>query len=125
MREHTRRFSEEAFQQHFRSTLPNTSARGQMNAVIHAFNHYNNPATQRLPLPAYQLSADEEPPAGPSKLPPKKPVLKKEGPGSVSNEKEEGEGEADADGEEEDAPGEESPKLSPSTGEKRKRGGAK
>jgi uncharacterized phage-associated protein len=38
--EHTRRFSEEAFQQHFRSTIPDASARGQMNTVIHAFNHY-------------------------------------------------------------------------------------
>jgi hypothetical protein len=121
VREHTRRFSEEAFQQHFRSTIPDASARSQMNAVIHAFNHYNNPATQRHPLPAYQLSADEAPPAGPSKLPPKKPVLKKEEPELVSKE----EGETDADGEGEDAPDGESTKLSPSAGEKRKRGGAK
>jgi hypothetical protein len=122
--EHTRCFSEEAFQQHFQSTIPDTSARSQMNAVIHTFNHYNNPAMQRLPLPAYQLSTDEVPPAGPSKLPPKKPVLKKEEPGPASNEKEEGEAETDADGEE-DATDEESSKLSPSTGEKRKCGGAK
>jgi hypothetical protein len=125
IREHMRCFSEEAFQQHFRSTIPDASARGQMNAVIHAFNHYNNPATQHLPLPVYQLSADEVPPAGPSKLPPKKPVLKKEEPEPVSNEKEEGEAETDADGEEEDTPEEESSKTSPSTGEKRKRGRAK
>jgi hypothetical protein len=125
VREHTRRFSEEAFQQHFRSTIPDASARGQMNAVIHAFNHYNNPATQRLPLPAYQLLDDEVPPAGPSKLPPKKPVLKKEEHGSASNVKEEGEAETDADGEEEEATDEESSKPSPSTGEKRKRGAAK
>jgi hypothetical protein len=125
VREHTRRFSEEAFQQQFRSTIPDMSARGQMNAVIHAFNHYNDPATQRLPLPAYQLSADEVPPAGPSKLPPRKPVLKNEEPEPVLKEKEEGETETDADGEEEDAPGKESSKPSPSTGEKRKHGGAK
>jgi hypothetical protein len=123
--EHTRRLSEEAFQQHFRSTIPDASAHGQMNAVIHAFNHYNNPATQRHPLPAYQLSADEVPPAGPSKLPPKKPVLKKEEPESVSKVKEEGEVETDADGEEEDATDEESSKLPPSTGEKCKRGEVK
>jgi hypothetical protein len=125
VREHTRRFSKEAFQQHFRSTIPDTSTRRQMNTVIHAFNHYNNPVTQRLPLPMHQLSADEVPPAGPSNLPPKKPVLKKEEPEPVLNEKEEGEAETDADGEEEDAPDGESSKLSPSTGEKRKHGGAK
>jgi hypothetical protein len=123
--EHTGCFSEEAFQQHFQSTIPDASARGQMNAVIHAFNHYNNPVMQCLPLPAYQLSADEMPSAGPPKLPPKKPVSKKEEPKPVSNEKEEGEAETDVDGEEEDAPEEESSKTSPSTGEKRKRGGAK
>jgi hypothetical protein len=125
VREHTRRFSEEAFQQHFRSTIPDASARGQMNAVIHAFNHYNDPATQRHPLPAYQLSADEVPPAGPSKLPPRKPATKPEKPAPVSGEKGEEETETDADGEGEDAPDEESTKLSPSAGDKRKRGGAK
>jgi hypothetical protein len=92
---------------------------------FNVFNHYNNPATQRLPLPAYQLLADEVPPAGTSKLPPKKPVLKKEEPESALNEKEDGEAETDMDGEGEDAPDEESSKLSPSMGEKRKRGGAK
>jgi hypothetical protein len=117
VREHTRCFSKEAFQQHFRSTIPDTSAHGQMNAVIHAFNHYNNPAMQCLPLPPYELSADE--------LPPKKPATKSERPEPVSNEKEEGEAETDADGEEEDGPDEESTKLSLSAGEKRKRDGAK
>jgi hypothetical protein len=96
-----------------------------MNAVIHAFNHYSNPATQRLPLPAYQLLANELPPAGPSRLPPKKPAPKKADPEPVLNEKEEGEAETDADMEGEDAPDEESTKISPSVGEKRKRNGAK
>jgi hypothetical protein len=92
-----------------------------MNAVIHAFNYYNDPETQCLPLPPYQLLSDKLPPVGPSKLPPKKPATKPENPEPVSDEKEEGEAETDADGEGEDASDEESTKLSPSAGEKHKR----
>jgi hypothetical protein len=103
-------------------TLLNTSAHGQVNAVIHAFNHYSDPATQRLPLQPYQLSTNELPPVGPPKLLLKKPATK---PEPVPSEKEEGEVGTDADGEEEDAPDKESTKLSPSMGKKRKRNGAK
>ncbi|KAJ7790429.1 hypothetical protein B0H14DRAFT_3501651 [Mycena olivaceomarginata] len=88
---------EEAFQQEFKSTLPNATARGQVNSIIHAFNHYNDPKTAHLPLKPYELSDDEKDDAGPSKSP-RKVTLK------VKESAEEGK---EDDGMDEDAEGEE------------------
>jgi hypothetical protein len=60
---------EEAFRQEFKSTLPHATARGQINTLIHAFNHYHDPKTAHLPLKPYELSDDEKDDAGPSKSP--------------------------------------------------------
>jgi hypothetical protein len=87
---------EEAFQQEFKSSLPNATARGQVNSIIHAFNHYNDPKTAHLPLKPYELSADEKIDAGPSKSPRKVTLKAKE---SAEEEKEDGEMDEDAEGE--------------------------
>ncbi|KAJ7810415.1 hypothetical protein B0H14DRAFT_3480656 [Mycena olivaceomarginata] len=89
---------EEVFQQEFKSSLPNATARGQINSIIHAFNHYNDPKTAHLPLKPYELANDKKDDAGPSKSPGKKVVLKvKE---SEADGKEDGEVDEDAEGEE-------------------------
>jgi hypothetical protein len=87
---------EEAFQQEFKSSLPNATARGQVNSIIHAFNHYNDPKTAHLPLKPYELSADEKTDAGPSKSPRKVTLKAKE---SAEEEREDDEMDEDAEGE--------------------------
>ncbi|KAJ7679993.1 hypothetical protein B0H14DRAFT_2655504 [Mycena olivaceomarginata] len=67
---------EEAFRQEFKSTLPHVTTRGQINLLIHAFNHYHKPKMAYLPLKQYKFSDDEKDDAGPSKSPAKKVVLK-------------------------------------------------
>jgi hypothetical protein len=87
---------EEAFRQEFKSTLPHATARGQINTLIHAFNHYHGPKTVHLPLKPYEFSDDEKDNAGPSQSP-RKVILKvKE---SAEEEKEDGEMDEDAEGE--------------------------
>ncbi|KAJ7782109.1 hypothetical protein B0H14DRAFT_3507379 [Mycena olivaceomarginata] len=104
---------EEAFRQEFKSMLPHATARGQINTLIHAFNHYNNPKTAHLLLKPYELSDDEKDDAGPSKSPSKKVVLKEKEPETAG--KEDGEVDEDAEGEEEAAVEREheAPKSSP------------
>jgi hypothetical protein len=58
---------EEVFQQEFKLTLPHATTRGQINSLIHAFNHYHDPKTAHLPLKPYKLSNDEKDDTGPSK----------------------------------------------------------
>jgi hypothetical protein len=87
---------EEAFQQEFKSSLPNATARGQVNSIIHTFNHYNDPKTAHLPLKPYEFSVNEKIDAGPSK-PHRKVILKA---------KESAEEEKEGDGMDEDAEGE-------------------
>ncbi|KAJ7800121.1 hypothetical protein B0H14DRAFT_3490983 [Mycena olivaceomarginata] len=103
---------EEVFRQEFKSTLPHATARGQINTLIHAFNHYNDPKTAHLPLKPYELSDDEKDDAGPSKSP-RKVVLKTNE--AASGEMEDGEMDEDAEGEEDAAAGRaaEAPKSSP------------
>jgi hypothetical protein len=87
---------EEVFWQEFKSTLPHATARGQINTLIHAFNHYNDPKTVHLPLKPYELSDDEKDDAGPSKSSRKVTLKVKE---SVEEEREDGEMDEDAEGE--------------------------
>ncbi|KAJ7697751.1 hypothetical protein B0H14DRAFT_3529196 [Mycena olivaceomarginata] len=87
---------EEAFRQEFKSTLPHATARGQINTLIHAFNHYHDPKTAHLPLTPYELSDDEKDDAGPSKSPRKVTLKVKE---SAEEGKEDGEMDEDAEGE--------------------------
>ncbi|KAJ7844748.1 hypothetical protein B0H14DRAFT_3455390 [Mycena olivaceomarginata] len=103
---------EEAFRQEFKSTLPHATACGQINTLIHAFNHYNDPKTAHLPLKPYELSDDEKDDAGPSKSPRKVVLKTKE---AASGEKEDGEMDEDAEGEEDAAAGRAAvaPKSSP------------
>jgi hypothetical protein len=87
---------EEAFRQELKSTLPHTTARGQINTLIHAFNHYHDPKTAHLPLKPYELSDDKKDDAGPSKSPRKVTLTVKE---SAEEEKEDGEMDEDVEGE--------------------------
>jgi hypothetical protein len=103
---------EEVFQQEFKLTLPHTTARGQINSLIHAFNHYHDPKTAHLPLKPYKLSDDEKDDAGPSKSP-RKVVLKvKE---AEADGKEDSEADEEAEGEEDAVAkcADEAPKSSP------------
>ncbi|KAJ7798405.1 hypothetical protein B0H14DRAFT_3492554 [Mycena olivaceomarginata] len=87
---------EEVFRQEFKSSLPHATTRGQINTLIHAFNHYHDPKTAHLPLKPYELSDDERDDAGPSKSPRKVTLKVKE---STGEEKEDGEMDEDAEGE--------------------------
>jgi hypothetical protein len=103
---------EEAFQQDFKSSLPNATTRGQVNSIIHVFNHYNDPKTAHLPLKPYELSDDEKDNAGPSKSS-RKVVLKvKE---AEADGKEDGEVDEDVEGEDDAAAehADKAPKSSP------------
>ncbi|KAJ7810975.1 hypothetical protein B0H14DRAFT_3480085 [Mycena olivaceomarginata] len=51
---------EEAFQQEFKSSLPNATARWQVNSIIHAFNHYNDPKTAQPPSQAESAEEGKE-----------------------------------------------------------------
>ncbi|KAJ7850403.1 hypothetical protein B0H14DRAFT_3451963 [Mycena olivaceomarginata] len=85
---------EEVFWQEFKSSLPHATAHGQINTLIHAFNHYNDPKTAHLPLKPYEFSDDERDDAGPSKSPRKVTLKVKES----AEEKEDGEMDEDAEG---------------------------
>jgi hypothetical protein len=102
---------EEAFRQEFKSTLPHATAHGQINTLIHAFNHYHDPKTAHLPLKPYELS-DEKDDAGPSKSPRKVVLKTKE---SAEEGKEDGEMDEDVEGEDDAAAerADEAPKSSP------------
>ncbi|KAJ7832355.1 hypothetical protein B0H14DRAFT_2592156, partial [Mycena olivaceomarginata] len=102
---------EEVFQQEFKSTLPNVTTRGQINAIIHAYNHYHAPKTAHLPLKPYKFSDDEKTDTSPSKSPVKRVVLKVTD--KEAGEKEDGEVDEDAEGEE-DATAEQEPESSKS-----------
>jgi hypothetical protein len=99
----------EAFQQKFKSTLPNTAARGQINSIIHMFSHYNDPKTAHLLLKPYELTNDKMANASPSKSTAKKVSLKVKEPEADGKE----DGEVDEDVEsEEDAAVEREPEAS-------------
>ncbi|KAJ7812399.1 hypothetical protein B0H14DRAFT_3478891 [Mycena olivaceomarginata] len=88
---------EEVFCQEFKSTLPHVTARGQINSLIHAFNHYHDPKTAHLPLKPYKFADDEKDDTGPSKSSGKKVVLTVKEP--EADGKEDGEVDEDTEGE--------------------------